>query len=81
MGTKRKMREFIALVFIIWFVWYLIKASIKGNSSHSSKIDSRSSKVDYRDYGPIKRRDRNVVPVSENKELSGQMNQVVVMDS
>jgi len=53
------MGEFIALVFIIWFIWYLIKGGSQGNSSHSSKIDSRSSKVDYRDHGPIKRQNRD----------------------
>ncbi|WP_320664884.1 tetratricopeptide repeat protein [Prochlorococcus sp. MIT 1223] len=79
------MGEFIALVFIIWFIWYLIKVGTQGNSSHSSRIDSRSSKVDYRDYGPIKREritsdnvpkdknsDRNIIDLNE-KTIGSEM--------
>ena len=52
------MEAFIALVFTIWFVWYLLKVITQGTRSHSSKIDSRSSKVDYRDHGPYGTRKR-----------------------
>ncbi len=63
------MGEFISLVFIIWFLWYLLKVITQGNSSHSSKIDSGSGKIDYRKYGPIKQESRNseVIPRSKEK--------------
>ena len=48
------MEAFISLIFIIWFVWYVIKVGTQGNSSHSSKVDSGSGKIDTRKYGPIK---------------------------
>ena len=52
------MGEFIGLVFTIWLVWYLLEILIDGNNSHTSKVDSRSKNVDYRDYGPYGTRKR-----------------------